>query len=132
MGNLSVNNNVSFAGANQNAAAKKPSKAKVAAGAAALAGVVILGAGVASGKVKAGDIVTFAQKAGKGALNTVKHPVATVKGLPAKLSNLATEGVIKGAEAFMNTKYAVADGAKLAFEYVKAVGSAVVDVFGKK
>ena len=126
MGNLSVGNNVSAASASQNVS-KKPSKAKVAAGVAALAGVAVLGAGLASG-----DIVTFAQKAGKGALNTVKHPVKTVKSLPDKLWGLTVDGIANGTEAVLKAKNAVVDGAKLAFEYAKAIGGSVVETFSKK
>ena len=131
MGNLSVGNNVSAASASQNVS-KKPSKAKVAAGVAALAGVAVLGAGLASGKIKTGDIVTFAQKAVKGALNTVKHPVKTVKSLPDKLWGLTVDGIANGTEAVLKAKNAVVDGAKLAFEYAKAIGGSVVETFSKK
>lgn len=125
MGNFSVNNNTNNVAYTQ---AKKPSKAKVVAGAAALTGIVVLGAGLATGKVKPGDIATFAQKAGAGVLDAVKHP----KSIPNKLWGLTVDAISNGTAAIFKAKNAAAEGLQLVSGYAKAIGSAFADVFGKK
>lgn len=123
------NNQTAFAGkAKQNDKAKKPNKLLTAAGVASLAGVAVLGVGLASGKIKPADVATFAQKAGNGLLNTVKHPVTTVKNLPNKLLNgvdAAVGGCIKAA-------YALRDAKDVAVGYAKAVGGAIAETFSRK
>ena len=90
MGISSVNNNqMAFTGTvNKNTGTvnknmgngevKKPSKAKIAAGAAVVAGTVVLGAGLASGKVKPADIQAFIQNAKirLGICNNILRPCA--------------------------------------------------------
>ncbi|MCX4275773.1 MAG: hypothetical protein OSJ27_08365 [Candidatus Gastranaerophilales bacterium] len=128
-----VNKNMGTVNKNMgNGEAKKPSKAKIAAGTAVVAGTVVLGAGLASGKVKPADIQAFIQKAGGNILNAVKHPKTTIQNLPNKLWGLTVDTIGNGAVAALKVKNAVVDKAQLALEYVKIIGSSIMDVFGKK
>lgn len=125
-----VNNNVqSFtARADKNKENKKPSKLKVAAGVAAVAGVAVLATGLKSGKIKPADITGFLQKAGKGALNTAKHPVATLKSIPNKLWGLTLDGVGKGTELFLDAKDIVTSGAKKVSDFVGILKETAAEV----
>ncbi len=129
-----VNNNAQAftARADKNKESKKPSKLKVAAGVATVAGAAVLAAGLASGKVKPADITNVLQKAGKSALNAVKHPVATVKSLPNKLWGMTLNGVGKGTELFLNAKDFVTGGVKKVSDYAGILKETFTEVFGRK
>ena len=62
----------------------------------------------------------------------MKHPKATIQNLPNKLWGLTVDTIGNGAVAALKVKNAVVDKAQLALEYVKIIGSSIMDVFGKK